>query len=141
MYSALAPARKADVSRRSAFSQSTPVLSPPGDCLADIAYGVLGRVLAEVGSPWSEFSLACVPAWAQRFVVPPFTISESFSKVLDGAVGGEPGVADVFPQQALLAVGRVQSNLVSHYHHEISIYFCEQLLAPLAFRTQAGICH
>ena len=33
---ALAPAWKADVSRRSAFSQSTSVLSPPGYSLADI---------------------------------------------------------------------------------------------------------
>ena len=121
MYAALAPARKADVSRRSTFSQSTPVTSPPGDCLADIAYGVLGRVLAEVGSPGSDFGLACVPSWAQRFIVPSFTIIESFSKVLDGAVGCEPGVADVLPQQTLLAAGRVQSYPVRHYHHEISI--------------------
>ena len=108
----LAPAGEANVARRSIFYQSTPVISPPVNIPADIAYGVLGCVLAEVSSPGREFGLACVPAWAQLPVVAPLSVSESLMEVAFGAVGGEPGVADVFPQQTFLAPGRVQGYLV-----------------------------
>ena len=83
---------------------------------ADVAYGVLGSVLAQMGSLGREFRFACVPAGAKRLVVQPLSRVQSLPKIRNRAVGGEPGVADVLPLQAFLAARWIQGYPVCQVH-------------------------